>query len=578
MQKIKVLMEAAKLSLLSRPRLFIVSQIISIIYGLSYGLTTLLIQKVIQSVVANLGFRIQAIYVSSLVLVIFTGFFCNHLLNQVNAHLASHVEVKANQKLFSKLLKHEPISFERADFNDRLELAFGITQPIGYVGLIIVGLFTTNLLAIISSAAVLYRSNPLLAGILLLCFIPNLYQFFRKAESRDEIKEKLAELRRETQVASEMLIGVEFNKETRALGASGFLEANFRNSLKNEQALDVLNQQQNQRYDLQSKVLSLIADGAAIGLCIFLLYASRIDVAAFTAALAAIASFSFVIEQFFFNDLQTLIDFYGDLAIYQEFLDEQVETRKSQKLLGPPEIEFKNVSFAYPGQEEAVLKNVSIDIKSGERIALVGFNGAGKSTFVKLATGLFMPGEGEVLIDGKSSRDWKIFGEFGAVFQDYSVYKLSLAENISIARGVLEPNARLEELMPETYIQDFAGQGLEGGSLIGREFKGTELSGGWQQTIAILRAVNSRKNYYIFDEASSAIDPQREEKLIKLMLNTSEGKTAIFVTHRMALCQFVDRIILLEDGRIIEQGAFKDLYLEGSRFYQYYHEQEKWFH
>lgn len=334
------------------------------------------------------------------------------------------------------------------------------------------------------------------------------------------------------------------------------------------------------RYDIQSKWIAMTADGVSITICFLLLYLSKIDLGSFTAALAAIASLSFVIEQFFFNEVQTLVDFYADLATYKEFIEEPVSMREKQKLHRAPDIRFENVSFSYPGQERAVLKKINLHIQSGEKIALVGYNGAGKSTLAKLACGLYIPdlaGESRVLIDGRDSRQWQIFSEFSAVFQEHALYKMSLSENITMGRGILDLRQELSELVPAGLLEDLEGMGLSPSTRIGAEFSGVELSGGWQEIIAILRVIYSDKPFYIFDEATSAIDPQKEEKVIRLMLDASEGKTAIFITHRMALCQFVDRIILLENGEIIESGPFKELYAQRGRFYEFYSEQEKWY-
>jgi ATP-binding cassette subfamily B protein len=232
------------------------------------------------------------------------------------------------------------------------------------------------------------------------------------------------------------------------------------------------------------------------------------------------------------------------------------------------DIEFRNVSFTYPGKDpetEAVLKRVSFTIRAGEAIALVGRNGAGKTTLVKLLTRLYDPDEGEILIGGRNIKEYSLEDlreQIGVIFQDYVNYQMSARENIGVGRvGEIENQALIKsaaqksgahtviERLPDAYE-----------TILGRWFeKGVQLSGGEWQKVALARAFIRDAHVLILDEPTSSLDAQAEYEVFAHFRTLTEGKTAIFISHRFSTVRLADRIFVLERGQIIESGSHLEL-------------------
>ncbi len=241
------------------------------------------------------------------------------------------------------------------------------------------------------------------------------------------------------------------------------------------------------------------------------------------------------------------------------------------------DIEFRNVSFTYPGKDpetQAALKDVSFTIGVGEAIALVGRNGAGKTTIVKLLTRLYDPDEGDILIGGRNIKEYdleELREQVGVIFQDYVHYYMSARENIGIGRvGEIEN----QELVATAAQKSGASKVIEGladgyDTMLGRWFEnGTQLSGGEWQKIALARAFMRDARILILDEPTSSLDPQAEYEVFAHFRVLTKGKTAFFISHRFSTVRLADRIFVLENGHIIEDGSHHDLMELNGRYAQ----------
>lgn len=237
------------------------------------------------------------------------------------------------------------------------------------------------------------------------------------------------------------------------------------------------------------------------------------------------------------------------------------------------DIEFRNVSFTYPGKDaetHAALKNVSFTIHAGEAIAVVGRNGAGKTTIVKLLTRLYDPDEGEILIDGRNIKEYdlqELRGHVGVIFQDYVTYFLSARENIGVGRVNEIDN---QELVSSAAKKSGANEVIEGlaegyDTMLGRWFnKGTQLSGGEWQKIALARAFIRDAGILVLDEPTSSLDARAEYEVFTHFRTLTGGRTTVFISHRFSTVRLADRIFVIEHGKIIECGSHKELMqLEG---------------
>ena len=251
----------------------------------------------------------------------------------------------------------------------------------------------------------------------------------------------------------------------------------------------------------------------------------------------------------------------------REIRSRQVSKREA------PEIRFSHVCFSYHGAEEDTLQDVNFTIRPGEKIALVGPNGAGKTTLIKLLCGMYEPTKGEILMDGKPSKLWSLeewYRLFSVVFQDIGVIPATIAENVAACapeetdrervRKCLEQAGLLEkvESLPhgmDTYVQ----------KEMFRE--GVNLAGGETQKLLLARAIYREAPVLVLDEPTAALDPIAENQLYQKYNRLTQGRTSLFISHRLASTRFCDRILMLEGGRVTEQGSHRELMEKKGAYY-----------
>lgn len=237
--------------------------------------------------------------------------------------------------------------------------------------------------------------------------------------------------------------------------------------------------------------------------------------------------------------------------------------RRVENLKTPHTIEFRNVSFSYPNTGVQVLKNVSITIKAGERLSVVGLNGAGKTTFIKLLCRLYDTDEGEILIDGVNIREYdydEYMKLFSVVFQDFRLLSFSAKDNILL--GAEDSDESVDTMFDKVGLLDKINSLPKGrDTMMFREFDrdGVQLSGGEQQKLAIARALYKDAPVVILDEPTAALDPIAEYEIYCKFNDLVGGKTAVYISHRLSSCKFCDRIAVFSEGTIKELGTHDEL-------------------
>lgn len=248
------------------------------------------------------------------------------------------------------------------------------------------------------------------------------------------------------------------------------------------------------------------------------------------------------------------------------------------------EIEFRNVSFRYPNAENDTIKNISFKIKAGEKLALVGVNGAGKTTIVKLLCGLYLPTEGEILLNSHPINDYNIYeyySLFSAVFQDISLMPYSIAENI--AATTEKDEIDFEKVKNSIEIAglkervDALPLGVDTPFNKNINEDAVDFSGGEKQKLALARAIYLDRPMLILDEPTAALDPIAENEMYMKFNEISRGQTAMFISHRLASTRFCDRIIHLENGEIIENGTHDELIAANGKYAMMYGLQSKYY-
>lgn len=246
-------------------------------------------------------------------------------------------------------------------------------------------------------------------------------------------------------------------------------------------------------------------------------------------------------------------------------------------------IEFRNVSFKYENQETYALKNVNIVIGKNEKLSVVGENGAGKTTFIKLLCRLYAPTEGEILLNGININDIdydKYMEYLSVVFQDYKLFSFSLKENVVVSSDDSIPDEKVEECLKKSGFGDKLSTLTEGiNTYIHKDFNdsGFDPSGGEGQKIAMARAFYKDAKLVILDEPTAALDPKAEYELYKRFDMLVENKTAIYISHRLSSARFCDKIAVFDKGEIIEYGSHDELIAKNKKYAQLYNMQAKYY-
>lgn len=247
------------------------------------------------------------------------------------------------------------------------------------------------------------------------------------------------------------------------------------------------------------------------------------------------------------------------------------------------EIEFRNVSYTYSGAELPTIKNISFKLNRGEKLAMVGLNGAGKTTLIKLMCGLYEPTEGEILLNGKPIPEYdrrEYFKLFGTVFQDIDVLPVTVAENISGSKTDETDMPRVFGCMKKSGIYDKVMDlpQKENTRLVKSVYDdATDFSGGQMQKLALAKALYKDAPVLLLDEPTAALDPIAEQEMYLSYAEFSKGKSSVFISHRLASTRFCDRIILIADGGIAEEGSHAELMALGGKYAELFEMQSSYY-
>ncbi len=365
-------------------------------------------------------------------------------------------------------------------------------------------------------------------------------------------------------------------KELKLFGLKDFLTARF-TELSNQIYVEDVSLAR--RKLIAGALLSLIGTMGYYGSYVYVIWRTVVGamtIGSLTFLSAAIMQASSNIQQIF-STVSSIADQALFLTDLVAFLEMQPTIRSKPSALPVPQpiqrgFEFRNVSFRYPGGSRNVLDRFNFHLHPGERVALIGENGQGKTTIVKLLTRLYDPTEGEILLDGIDLREYdleSLYREIGVIFQDFMRYEMTARENIAIGRieeidnlGLLKASAH--KSMADEVIGRL-GRGFD--QMLGRRFEGgVDLSGGEWQKVALARAYLRDAQVLILDEPTAALDARSEFEVFQRFAELTTGKMALFISHRFSTVRMADRIVVLEDGRIAEEGKHEALTQIGGRY------------
>lgn len=466
-------------------------------------------------------------------------------------------------------------AYEDPVFYDRLERArvqatdrLGMIQSMGR-------LFQQVITTLSLSAAILWFS-PWLLVLLIACLVPAFlgeshFAFLNYAKNFRQTPAK-----RQLDYLRQLGGSKEAAKELKLFGLSSFLSERF-TTISN--AIFDENLTLFRRRLWAVSLLSLLSTAGYYGAYVWVIYETAIGV--FTIGTLAFLTQSILnassnISQIF-STLSSIADqalFLTDLLAFFEM--RPTVTSKPNALLAPRPIrtgfEFQDVTFIYPGSTRKVLNNLNFSLHPGERVALIGQNGQGKTTIVKLMTRLYDPTDGRILLDGIDLRDYDIedlCSQIGVIFQDFMRYEMTARENIGVGRiDFLSDMRRIKEAAQKSLADGvIARLPAKYEQMLGRRFEGgVDLSGGEWQKMALARAYLREAQVLILDEPTAALDARAEYEVFARFNELTVGKMALFISHRFSTVRMAERIIVLENGAIEEEGSHDRLMMHGGRY------------
>ena len=335
-------------------------------------------------------------------------------------------------------------------------------------------------------------------------------------------------------------------------------------------------------------LLWLLAQGGVYAFLIYKVYLHVLAIGNFTLYLtSAMTLFSCMNE--LLNNVNAMLQRSRECDDLRSFLDLEKEFRgQKDKLPEVPvfdsyEFEFKDVSFKYPRQEKYALCNVSLKIKAGERLAVVGLNGAGKTTFIKLLMRLYEPTEGAIFLNGQDIRSWDLnsyFAIIAPVFQDVNLFAMTYKENVSMKELEKTDDELVKKCTEDAglgeKIRDLK-DGIDTQLLKVIYDDGTDMSGGEKQKLALARALYKNAPVVVLDEPTAALDALAESKLYQDFDKLICGKTAIYISHRLSSTQFCNNVAMFKDGQLIEYGTHDSLMKKKGEYANMYKVQAQYY-
>ncbi len=499
----------------------------------------------------------------------------NRQISLVDALLGDLFSNKTSVEMIQHAAKLDLYQFEDAEFYDKMERARRQTINRSVLMSMVLEQLQDLITLFFLGAGIIFF-NPWLILILAVAVVPNfLGEAFFNAKQFSLTRSWTPE-RRELDYFRYLGVSYESAKEIKVFNLQGFISERFK----------VLAD----RYFLANKkiavkrawvgaALSLIGTLAYYGAYVFILIQTLNLV--ITVGTLTFLSGSFSRMRSMLQAFTVRINRIADSALYlQDLFDffaikpnisDGASARNLPKAIQKG-IEFVNVSFKYDGAENYAIRNLSFKINPGEKIALVGENGAGKTTIVKLLSRLYDPSEGEILIDGINIKDYKINdlrNAVGVIFQDYQKLQMSIRENIAVGNiAQLDNQPRIESAAYKSLAKEVV-DGFEIGydQILGKRFKtGVELSGGQWQKIAIARAYMRDSQILILDEPTSALDARAEHQVFLRFAELIEDKIAVLISHRFSTVRMADKILFLEHGQKLEYGSHDDLIAKQGKY------------
>ncbi len=436
--------------------------------------------------------------------------------------------------------------------------------------------------------AIIVECNPWFIPILILCYGISMAGWLIFNKWKNKMKDKVAEIFLRLHYVTYRSKDFSNAKDVRIYNMSDFLMRKIDKHLDDANGWNI---KRNNGHYANCMLEDVFKFGVSLGAYIYLIYLklnSEMTLGDFSLYFGAITGFGQWLARLV-DSISEIISGAHNVSDFREFLDieDKMNTKEGEKLPSgkdlPCEIELKNLTFYYDEAKKPSVDNLSLRINKGERIAIVGVNGAGKSTLVKLICGLFIPNEGQILINGIDSRLFnrdEYYQLFSTLFQDCALLPATVAKNIALCEENKIDRKRLRECMILAGILDkIESLPQKENTLLVREVHegAVAFSGGELQRLLLARALYKDAPIIILDEPTAALDPIAENDMYLKYSELTKNKTAIYISHRLSSTRFCDRIILLDDAKIAEMGTHEELLALGGKYAEMFETQSRYY-
>ncbi len=499
-------------------------------------------------------------------------------LSKVQDH---RLQEKFQSRLFEKISRLYPDYMEVPRINDMIDRCFesmGSEWSSLQRGVIIEGyVIIAKAVSVAMVAVSLYLFHPLLCLLVLIAPIPTLYTTYVGNKLTFKFSRDNGKILREAGYYQDIMLGTSA-KEVKAFNLFDFFFAKWK-ALADEY---VVKEKRNQRnvffLGLASGLVADLAVAAANIFAILLMARGKLSVGALGAVLALISTLMGSTSQLF-GSIASFLSKKNEASQFFELIDlqEQEMGGEGKEPVEIERLEARGVSYRYPLTDAYRIRDVSFAIRKGEKVAFVGENGAGKTTFVKLLTGMLEPSAGELLVNGRNVKNMDAserYASMACVFQEPArFHTFTVGDNVFL--GDVDRERREEEI---DRALDFAGLGdVDKDADLGKDVGGTDLSGGQWQKLAIARAYYRDRNFIVLDEPTSNLDPLAEAEVFRKYMVMTEGRTVIMVTHRISIASLADRIVVFSGGQIVEDGSHEELLARSGEYARLYAAQAQFY-
>jgi len=499
----------------------------------------------------------------------------NRAINVVDNILGESHSNAVSLELMEHAAKLDLKHFEQSEYQDRLERARRQASSRSTVISQVFGQAQAMITAI-ALAAGLFVYAPLLIGLLALALIPAVWGEFRFNRLAYWISHNRSPERRQLEYLRQIGASADSAKEIKLFGLGDFLSGRFKGL--SDQIL-IENRNLSIKRALQTGLLASISTltyYAAYAYIVWRTLHGEFSIGTLVFLSGSFSQLNGYLQQILigFTQIAGQSLYLDDLFSFFEIKPTILDPKHPKPFPLPVKqgLVFENVGFRYPGSENWAVRNLSFTVPAGETLALVGENGAGKTTIVKLMTRLYDPDEGRITLDGIDLKDFStadLRTHIGVIFQDFLRYSFTASDNIGVGRIEVAGDRERIVSAAEQSLADPVIRKLPEGydQMLGRTFvKGQDLSGGEWQKIAIARAYMRNAEIIILDEPTAALDARAEAEVFTRFKNLAEGTTAVLISHRFSTVRMADRIVVLADGKVEEQGTHPELMANGGRY------------